>query len=188
MLCGPKQGDHESVAQRLDLLAAVLRHAAADHLLVRSENPVSGRVAAVGAQVGRPLDIAEEDRHRTAGKLRHRPSPTANCRRPALTPVENAYRLRRSRRRRRARRVHERLPERSMDSATPHQRLGLASANEHVSHNAQRSTPVGHPRGAGRGDRAPSGIGPPLSSRGADRRSLSAGSGLWLHRRTGHRG
>jgi hypothetical protein len=26
-----------------------------------------------------------------------------------------------------------------------------ASANEHVSHNAQRSTPVGHPRGAGGG-------------------------------------
>jgi hypothetical protein len=48
-----EQGDHEPVAHRLDLPAAVVGHAAPDHLLVRAKDPVGGGVAQGRAQVGR---------------------------------------------------------------------------------------------------------------------------------------
>jgi hypothetical protein len=50
--------------------------AAAHHLFVGAQDPVSDRVAAFRAQVGGTLDVAEQDRHRAVEETLAHPLPS----------------------------------------------------------------------------------------------------------------
>jgi hypothetical protein len=73
------EGDHEPVAERLDLPAVVGGHTAPHDLLMSPQDPVGDRVSPFRAQVGRPLDVTEQDRDRAVGELlAHRPPLSAD--------------------------------------------------------------------------------------------------------------
>jgi hypothetical protein len=59
-------GDHEA-ALRLDLVAAVLADAVADHRVVGSECLEPAAIAEPLVERGRVLDVGEQDRHRPVG-------------------------------------------------------------------------------------------------------------------------
>ena len=72
---GRPEGDHEAVPQRLHLEAAVGPNLAPHEVLVGPQQLLGDLVAVPGADVGRRLDVGEEDRDRAAGQrleLRHR--------------------------------------------------------------------------------------------------------------------
>lgn len=59
----------------LTLPPLVCGDAAAHHRFVGAQDPMGRDVTPFGTQVRRAFDVAEEDGHRTAGELGHRPLP-----------------------------------------------------------------------------------------------------------------